>query len=54
MYQYHGPGENTRIYENVTHSKSSVEDFLSFGQFADSVQVKNVMSTQSNLLCYSY
>ena len=52
--QYHGAGENTRIYKNMTHSESSLEDVLSYGPFAEAVQVKDVMSTQTSILCYRY
>jgi len=52
--QYEGYGENTRVYKNVTHSSASLDDWMIMGGLGDPVQVKNLLSTQSELLCYSY
>jgi len=54
MYEYEGTGENTRVYTNITHTQSSLDDFISIGQLADDVRAKDLMSTQSDMLCYIY
>jgi len=58
LYAYEGPGENVRIHghktENVPRTNASLEDVLSLGTLAKDLLVKDVMSTNSDLLCYGY
>jgi len=38
----------------MTQVEASLEDAVEMGGFADDVRVRDLMSTQSDLLCYSY
>jgi tyrosinase len=52
--QYEGPKNNMRIFKNMTQVEASLEDIVEMGGFADDILVRDLMSTQSDLLCYSY
>lgn len=56
--EYGGPSQNVKVHarhdENVTRLDASVEDMLSLGILAKDLRVKEVMTTQSDLLCYMY
>ena len=54
MSQYQGPTDNIRLHANATGSNSTIEDVISLGTLAQNVYVKDMMSTQSDLLCYGY
>jgi tyrosinase len=43
-----------RIFKNMTQVDASLEDIVEMGGFADDILVRDLMSTQSDLLCYSY
>ncbi|KAI0440084.1 hypothetical protein F4803DRAFT_578093 [Xylaria telfairii] len=56
LYAFQGPAENKLFGSSNTseHTQVSLRDTLSLGQFADHVQIMDLMRTDTSLLCYSY
>jgi tyrosinase len=55
QFEYQGPGENVRVFgNNDTHSNATLDDVIQLGMIAESIRVRESMSTESDLLCYQY
>jgi tyrosinase len=54
LYQFLGPTRNFQLFRNQTALDSSLDDKLYYGELDSAIQVKDVMSTETELLCYVY
>jgi len=52
LWEFHGPAEDFR--DGGANSSSSLGDLLPMAGMAPDRQVKEVMSTETELLCYRY
>lgn len=57
-WQQMNPRKRSREYTGIAETNStnvaSLQDFLPMGSLAATIQVSDIMSTSSDLLCYSY
>jgi tyrosinase len=51
---YQGPRQNTRVHANESLTGSSLEDVLSLGNLSKPIRVHDVITTESEVLCYRY